>query len=67
MKSTRQIHIGRMIVLTLALIGALATWVQAEVRLPQVFGSHMVLQQEKPLVVWGMGAAGRKRHREVPL
>ena len=25
----------------------------AEVRLPKVFGSHMVLQQEKPLVIWG--------------
>jgi sialate O-acetylesterase len=26
---------------------------QAEVRLPKVFGSHMVLQQDKPIVVWG--------------
>jgi sialate O-acetylesterase len=25
----------------------------AEVRLPKVFGSHMVLQQEKPLTIWG--------------
>ena len=25
----------------------------AEVRLPKVFASHMVLQQEKPIVVWG--------------
>jgi sialate O-acetylesterase len=25
----------------------------AEVRLPKVFGSHMVLQQEMPLVIWG--------------
>ena len=28
---------------------------RAEVRLPKVFGSHMVLQQEKPQVVWGWG------------
>ncbi len=27
--------------------------VTAEVRLPKVFGSHMVLQREKPLVIWG--------------
>ena len=26
---------------------------RAEVRLPKVFGSHMVLQQERPLVIWG--------------
>ena len=26
---------------------------RAEVRLPKVFSSHMVLQQEKPIVVWG--------------
>jgi sialate O-acetylesterase len=26
---------------------------RAEVRLPKVFGSHMVLQQEKPVVIWG--------------
>ncbi|MDB6064050.1 MAG: hypothetical protein JWR26_258 [Pedosphaera sp.] len=25
----------------------------AEVSLPKVFGSHMVLQQEKPVIVWG--------------
>jgi sialate O-acetylesterase len=27
--------------------------VRAEVRLPHVFGSHMVLQQDKPLIIWG--------------
>ena len=26
---------------------------RAEVRLPKVFGNHMVLQQEKPIVIWG--------------
>jgi len=31
---------------------------RAEVRLPKVFGSHMVLQQEKPLVIWGWAQAG---------
>ncbi len=30
--------------------------VQAEIRLPHVFGDHMVLQREKPLIIWGWGA-----------
>ena len=31
---------------------------QAEVRLPNVFSSHMVLQQQKPIVVWGWAQPG---------
>lgn len=34
-------------------LGGLTTQVAGEVRLPKVFGSHMVLQQEKPLTFWG--------------
>ena len=34
--------------------------VRAEVRLPKVFGSHMVLQREKPLVIWGWGDANEQ-------
>jgi sialate O-acetylesterase len=30
----------------------------AEVRLPHVFGSHMVLQREKPLMIWGWATPG---------
>src|SRR5436189_6221086 len=29
----------------------------AEVRLPKVFGNHMVLQRDKPVIVWGWAAA----------
>ncbi len=32
--------------------------VQAEVRLPKVFGSHMVMQQSQPLTVWGWAQPG---------
>ncbi len=32
--------------------------VHADVRLPRVFGPHMVLQQQKPIVVWGWAAPG---------
>jgi len=31
---------------------------RAEISLPHVFGSHMVLQQEKPLVIWGWATPG---------
>jgi sialate O-acetylesterase len=32
----------------------------AEVHLPQVFGSHMVLQREKPLTIWGWASPNEK-------
>src|SRR5665213_497002 len=35
------------------LAGAIVSPAVAEVRLPRVFASHMVLQREKPIVVWG--------------
>ena len=31
---------------------------RSEVRLPKVFGSHMVLQQEKPVIIWGWADPG---------
>ncbi len=47
------------ILLLLVLVGV---WnpatVQAEIRLPHVFGSHMVLQREKPLTIWGWATPG---------
>jgi len=46
---------------TAVLLAAGAGWptsARAEVRLPKVFGSHMVLQQEKPLAVWGWAQPG---------
>ena len=43
----------------LALIAEFSAGVaRAEVRLPQVFGSHMVLQQEQPIVLWGWATPG---------
>ena len=36
----------------------MATSVQAEVKLPNVFGDHMVLQQGQKNKVWGVAAAG---------
>jgi sialate O-acetylesterase len=48
--------------LALLLLGlsslAMPTNARAEVRLPHVFSSHMVLQREKPLVIWGWANPG---------
>lgn len=34
------------------------TSARADIRLPHVFGSHMVFQQNKPLVIWGWAGPG---------
>ncbi len=41
-----------------ALLLLLGNVAQAEIRLPHVFGSHMVLQREKPLIIWGWATPG---------
>ena len=51
-----------------AFLCSLAYPAHAEIRLPKVFNNHMVMQQEKPLVVWGwivpLMRDGRMRERE---
>jgi len=42
--------------LLLALLGATA---QADVRLSEVFGEHMVLQRDRPLNIWGRATPGQ--------
>ena len=44
----------------LALVLGIAWPAFGEVRLPKVFGSHMVLQQGKPLVFWGWAQPNEK-------
>ena len=53
MRSSRFILRGLSTAVWLAIGVGLGPAALAEVRLPKVFGSHMVLQQEKPLVIWG--------------
>jgi sialate O-acetylesterase len=43
-----------------ALILSLQNFASAEVKLPNVFGSHMVLQQEQPIRVFGWADAGEE-------
>jgi sialate O-acetylesterase len=47
-------------ILTLSLVSVLLTAARAEVSLPSVLASHMVLQRDKPVPVWGWAAAGEK-------
>jgi sialate O-acetylesterase len=44
----------------LPILTALLLPIRAEVSCPPVFGSHMVLQQDRPIPVWGKAAAGEK-------
>jgi sialate O-acetylesterase len=46
--------------LTAALLLALAPLARADVKLPTIFGSHMVLQRDKPINVWGWAEKGEK-------
>jgi sialate O-acetylesterase len=43
-----------------AFLLALAPAARADVRLPSVFGSHMVLQRDKPIVIFGQAEPGEK-------
>ncbi|MEQ8790357.1 MAG: sialate O-acetylesterase [Pirellulaceae bacterium] len=43
-----------------ALVALLAVSARAEVRLPKVLSSHMVVQQEQPIAVWGWADAGEE-------
>ena len=44
----------------LLLLAGLILSARAEVRLPKVFGPHMVLQRDQPIVVWGWAQPGEK-------
>jgi len=48
------------LVLLTTLMGLVPALVQAEVRLPAVIGSHMVLQRDAPLPIWGFADAGEE-------
>lgn len=44
--------------LTLCLLTAFTTFIHAQIRLPKVLGSNMVLQRQKPVPVWGWATPG---------
>src|SRR5687768_104680 len=49
----------RNILCSIALV-LIATNIFADVRLPQVFGDNMVLQRDKPIVIWGWADPGER-------
>ena len=49
---------NRFCIAALLLVAALQALGQAETRLANVFGDHMVLQRAKPVRVWGWAEAG---------
>ncbi|HCA51045.1 MAG TPA: sialate O-acetylesterase, partial [Planctomycetaceae bacterium] len=49
-----------LITATLLLVLSFATGVHAEVTLPSILGSHMVLQRETPITLWGWDDGGQK-------
>ena len=53
MRTIHRLPIASSIGLLLTLSAALPQPASAEVRLPRIFGSHMVIQQEKPINIWG--------------
>ncbi len=53
----RRLSCSLLVVVALAWSAALA---QADVRLPKIFGEHMVLQQQMPIPVWGWADPGEK-------
>ena len=44
------------VLLTLVLAAGVAAPASGAVRLPAVFGDHMVIQQDKPVIIWGWAA-----------
>lgn len=52
------IHLFARAAFLLAFTGIASNSAEADVHLPKVFGDHMVLQQEKPIVIWGWAAPG---------
>jgi sialate O-acetylesterase len=55
-------RVARIVALSSSLIvlASLAGSSRADVRLPHIFGNHMVLQREKPVRVWGWADTGEK-------
>ena len=45
---------------SLVLYFLFALWADAEIKLPKVIGSNMVLQRDLPVPIWGWGEAGEK-------
>jgi sialate O-acetylesterase len=43
---------------SLLILATISSWAEADVKLPKVIDSHMVLQRERPLPIWGWADPG---------
>ena len=53
-------RLGRWCVLAVVALAVAAAPLRADVRLPEVFSTHMMLQRDQAVPVWGWAAAGEK-------
>ena len=59
-KSQATLRAALVLLLTAFVGGILAKPIAADVKLPKVIGSHMVLQRDMPIHVWGWAEAGEE-------
>ena len=52
--------LARVLFSVAVLVGVQGEFVQAAIKLPSVIGSHMVLQRDRPVPIWGWAAPGEK-------
>ena len=54
------IRAGILMLAVIVAVGSIAVSAQAEVRLPKIFGDHMVVQRDQAIPVWGWADPGEK-------
>lgn len=59
-KEHAMVYRGRILCLSLFVVGLGLNFADADVRLPAIFGNSMVLQRELPVPVWGWADAGEQ-------
>ena len=59
------IHTAWRLAMFAAAVFVLGSACRADVKLPRIFSDHMVLQQQKPIPVWGTAEAGESGDGDV--
>ena len=55
-----RIHTTLRILALALLLACYPRWGKCEVKLPRILSSHMVLQRDRPIHIWGWSAPGEK-------
>jgi sialate O-acetylesterase len=53
-------RLGIFLLLSFFAMAGISQNARADISLPHVFGSHMVLQRERPIIIWGWAGPGEK-------